>query len=181
MTNWRDKASPDARLPRKAREVPLMEEQLETEARDKPEDRRPDEELQSVTQGPLATAESLNSSTEAPFVNAVNAYTPTESVPANTSDVSESRNSTASYWPTGGPSPAEGEYEFVNGVAPEYEDSKELGSAMDLSPEPTDGSNRPPSIRLELRWLPPPPPATTNGFNVYVSRDGKSARPAVLR
>lgn len=169
-TNWHEKASHDTRLPRKARDVPPTEEQLETEPQDKHKDPIPEEEPQAVTQSPLATSESLNSSS-APFVNA---YTPTtEIVHVNTSDVSVSENSTASYWPTGRPAPTEGEYEFVNGAPPEYEDSKELGSAMDLSPELTDESNKPPSILLELRWLPPPPPTTTDGFNVYIYRDGK--------
>lgn len=172
MNNWHEKASHDTRLPRKARDIPVTEDQLQTELQDKQEGPRLEEESQTVTQGPLATTESLNSSSE-PFVNA---YKPTAGdIPANTSEVPESENSTASYWPTGRPSPTEGEYEFVNGVVSEYEDSKELGSAMELSPEPTDDSNKPPSILLELRWLPPPPPTTTDGFNVYIYRDGESA------
>lgn len=174
MTNWREKAFHDTRLPRKARDVPLTEDKLEAEVQDKEEDPTPERESQTVTQRPLATSESLNSSS-VPFVNSVNTYTPTaESLPTNTSDVSANENSTASYWPTGRPSPIEGEYEFVNGVAPEYEDSKELGSGMDLNPEPNDGSNKLPSILLELHWLPPPPPTTTDGFTVYIYRDSKS-------
>ncbi|XP_058273688.1 receptor-type tyrosine-protein phosphatase O isoform X2 [Hemibagrus wyckioides] len=181
VTNWGEKASHDTRLPRKARDVSLMEEPVVTEVRDKEEDPSPDEASQTVTQTPPATSESLNSSS-APFVNVANGvYTPTaESVPTNTSAVSEGENSTASYWPSGRPSPTEGEYEFVNGVAPEYEDSKELGSAMELSPVPTDGSNKPPSILLELRWLPPPPPTTTDGFNVYIYRDGNKTETATV-
>lgn len=180
MTNWGEKASHDTRLPRKARDVSLTEEPVVTEVQDKEEDPSPDEASRTVTQTPPATSESLNSSSA--FVNVANdVYTPTaESVPTNTSDVSEGENSTASYWPTGRPSPTEGEYEFVNGVAPEYEDSKELGSAMELSPESTDGSNKPPSVLLELHWLPPPPPTTTDGFNVYIYRDGKSAMQVVF-
>lgn len=171
VTNWHEKVSHDTRLPRKVRDVLLTEEQLETELGEKEEDPRPEDELQTVTQSPLATPESLNSSS-VPFVNV---YTPTaENVPTNTSNLSESENYTASYWPMGRPSPIGGEYEFVNGVPPDYENSKELGSAMDLSPESTDGSNKPPSILLELRWLPPPSPTTTDGFNVYIYRDGKS-------
>ncbi|XP_060745801.1 receptor-type tyrosine-protein phosphatase O isoform X3 [Tachysurus vachellii] len=175
-TNWGEKTTQDTRLPRKARNVSQMEVALETEVRGKEEDPRPKEKSQMVTQPPLSTSESLNSSS-APFVNVVNdVYTPTaEIMPTNTSDVSESENSTASYWPMGRPSPTEGEYEFVNGVAPEYEDSKELGSAMDLRPESIDGSNKPPSILLELRWLPPPPPTTIDGFNVYIYRDGNKS------
>ncbi|KAK3544452.1 hypothetical protein QTP86_012435 [Hemibagrus guttatus] len=181
VTNWGKKAPHDTRLPRKARDVSLTEEPVVTEVRDNEEDPSPEEESQTVTQTPLAISENLNSSS-ALFVNVANdVYTPTaESVPTNTSDMSESENSTVSYWPTGRPSPAEGAYEFVNGVAPEYEDSKELGSAMDLSPEPTDGSNKPPSILLELHWLPPPPPTTTDGFNVYIYRDGNKTETATV-
>ncbi|XP_027009703.2 receptor-type tyrosine-protein phosphatase O isoform X2 [Tachysurus fulvidraco] len=176
VTNWGEKATQDTRLPRKARSVSQMEVPLETEVRGKEEGPRAKEKSQMVTQPPLSTSESLNSSS-APFVNVVNdVYTPTaESVPTNTSDVSESENSTASYWPMGRPSPTEGEYEFVNGVAPEYEDTKELGSAMDPSPGSSEGSNKPPSILLELRWLPPPPPTTVDGFNVYIYRDGNKS------
>ncbi|KAK3517968.1 hypothetical protein QTP70_028528, partial [Hemibagrus guttatus] len=181
VTNWGKKAPHDTRLPRKARDVSLTEEPVVTEVRDNEEDPSPEEESQTVTQTPLAISENLNSSS-ALFVNVANdVYTPTaESVPTNTSGMSESENSTVSYWPTGRPSPAEGAYEFVNGVAPEYEDSKELGSAMDLSPEPTDGSNKPPSILLELHWLPPPPPTTTDGFNVYIYRDGNKTETATV-
>lgn len=169
MNNWHEKSSHDTRLPRKARNTPVTEEQLQTE-RDKQDDPRLEEVSQTVTQRPLSTTESLNISE--PFVNA---YTPTPGdTPSNTSEVSESENSTASYWPTGRPSPTEGEYEFVNGVVSEYEDSKELGSAMELSPDLLDVSNKAPSILLELRWLPPPPPTTTDGFNVYIYRDGES-------
>ncbi|XP_060758858.1 receptor-type tyrosine-protein phosphatase O isoform X2 [Neoarius graeffei] len=180
VTNWHEKVSHDTRLPRKARDVPITEDKLETELQDKEEDPTPEQESQTVTQGPLATSESLNSSST-PFVDAVNVYTPTAgSLLTNTSDVSESENSTASYWPTGRPSPTEGEYEFVNGVAPEYEDSKELGSAMDLNPELTNGSNKPPLVLLELHWLPAPPPTTTDGFVVYIYRDSDATETATL-
>lgn len=171
--NWHGKASHDTRLPRKARDAPLTEEHLETEPRDKQEDPGLEEESRTATQSPLATTEGLNSS----WAPSVNAYTPTaEGVPSTPGEEPESENSTASYWPTGRPSPTEGEYEFVNGVVSAYEDSKELGSAMELGPELTDGANKPPSIQLELRWLPPPPHTTTDGFNVYVYRDGKAVR-----
>ncbi|KAM9468364.1 receptor-type tyrosine-protein phosphatase O isoform 2-T2 [Clarias gariepinus] len=170
VTNWREKMSHDTRLPRKARDVPVQQEdKQETDLR---EDPGPKQESQAVTQGPLATSESLNSST-ATLGNVVTTYTPTaESAPTNTSDVLESENSTAAYWTTGRPPPTEGEYDFVNRASTESEDSKEFGSAMDLSTEPTDGPEKAPSIQLELHWLPPPPPTTTDGFRVYVYRDG---------
>lgn len=63
--------------------------------------------------------------------------------------------------------------EFVNAVAPEYEDSTEPGSAMEL---PTDASvlaTRAPPVLLELRWLPPRPPTSYDGFNIYIYRDGR--------
>ncbi|KAI5610992.1 receptor-type tyrosine-protein phosphatase O precursor, partial [Silurus asotus] len=155
--NWHD-----TRLPRKARDVPVTGK--EPDFADKQE-----LEQKSQTVSPLATSES-------PDINALltSTLTPTErSIPVNTSDAVERDNSTASYWPTGRPSPTGGEYEFVNGAPPEYDDSeKELGSAMELNPEPTDGSEKPPSVLLELRWLPPLPPSTTDGFNVYIYRDG---------
>ncbi|TTD62573.1 Receptor-type tyrosine-protein phosphatase O [Bagarius yarrelli] len=178
MTRLGERTSHDTRPPRKARTASLAEEPLVTEVQANDRDPSHQEELQTITQTPLAPSESLNSSS-APFPNAV--YTPTaENVSTNTSQVSESENSTASYWPTGHPSPTEGEYEFVNGVAPEYGESKELGSAMELHPEPTDSSNKPSSILLELHWLPPPPPATSDGFNVYIYRDDEKTETATV-
>lgn len=63
--------------------------------------------------------------------------------------------------------------EFVNAVAPDYEDSNEPGSALDLGAEPPVLASRPPPVLLELRWCPPPPPTSYDGFNVYIYRDGR--------
>lgn len=63
--------------------------------------------------------------------------------------------------------------EFVNAVVPEYEDSNEPGSAMDLPTEASVLATRPPPVLLELRWLPPRPPTSYDGFNIYIYRDGR--------
>lgn len=63
--------------------------------------------------------------------------------------------------------------EFVNAVVPEYEDSNEPGSAMDLPTETSVLATRPPPVLLELRWLPPRPPTSYDGFNIYIYRDGR--------
>lgn len=65
------------------------------------------------------------------------------------------------------------EEEFVNGVVPDYEDSNEPGSAMDLPTEAAVMATRPPPVLLELRWLPPRPPTSYDGFNIYIARDGR--------
>lgn len=89
-------------------------------------------------------------------------------------------NSTEPLWaePTGNPAPTEEEEEeFVNALVPEYEDSNEPGSAMDLTFEPSVMPTPLPPILLELRWLPPRPPTAYDGFNIYIYRDGeKSSR-----
>ncbi|XP_068162464.1 receptor-type tyrosine-protein phosphatase O isoform X2 [Antennarius striatus] len=71
-------------------------------------------------------------------------------------------------WPV-----AEGGDEFVNGV--EYEDSNDPGSAIGGHPEaPPVLPTKPPPILLKLRWQPPRPPTSYDGFNVYISRDGNT-------
>uniref|UniRef100_A0AAR2K418 Protein-tyrosine-phosphatase n=1 Tax=Pygocentrus nattereri TaxID=42514 RepID=A0AAR2K418_PYGNA len=80
--------------------------------------------------------------------------------------------------PTGSVSPTDDE--FVNAVVPEYEDSNEPGSAMDLTTEPTIMPTRLPPILLELRWLPPRPPTSFDGFNIYIYRDGNSTETATV-
>uniref|UniRef100_A0A669CM16 Protein tyrosine phosphatase receptor type O n=1 Tax=Oreochromis niloticus TaxID=8128 RepID=A0A669CM16_ORENI len=87
----------------------------------------------------------------------------------------------SSYWldPTE-PSPTDKDEEFVNGVLPEYEDSNEPGSAMALPAEPSILPTRLPPILLELRWLPPRPPTSYDGFNVYIYRDGNSTETATV-
>uniref|UniRef100_A0A8C7KU74 Protein tyrosine phosphatase receptor type O n=1 Tax=Oncorhynchus kisutch TaxID=8019 RepID=A0A8C7KU74_ONCKI len=94
----------------------------------------------------------------------------------------EEETATQPYWPEpyGSPSPTDGEEEFVNAVVPEYEDSNEPGSAMSLPPEISVTPTRFPPILLELRWLPPRPPTTYDGFNVYIYRDGNSTETATV-
>lgn len=76
-------------------------------------------------------------------------------------------------WPDPSPpSLRDGEEEFVNGVVPEYEDSNEPGSAMDFPSQDAVLPPRLPPVLLELRWLPPPPPSSYDGFNIYIYRDG---------
>uniref|UniRef100_A0A3Q2PCA0 Protein tyrosine phosphatase receptor type O n=1 Tax=Fundulus heteroclitus TaxID=8078 RepID=A0A3Q2PCA0_FUNHE len=86
-----------------------------------------------------------------------------------------------SYWlePTE-MSPADGDEEFVNAVVSEYEDSNEPGSAMAVPAEVPVLPTRLPPILLELRWLPPRPPTSYDGFNVYIYRDGNSTETATV-
>lgn len=95
-------------------------------------------------------------------------------------------NSTEPLWaePMGSPAPTEEEEEeFVNAVLPEYEDSNEPGSAMDVNFDPRvrldvtlDPRVRPNplSVLLELRWSPPTTHTSFDGFNIYIYRDGEN-------
>ncbi len=96
-------------------------------------------------------------------------------VPLNES-VTAGPNSTELRWaePTGSPAPIEEEEEFVNALVPEYEDSNEPGSAMDVTFEPSVMPTPLPPILLELRWLPPRPSTAYDGFNIYIYRDGEN-------
>uniref|UniRef100_A0AAX7TJ74 Protein-tyrosine-phosphatase n=1 Tax=Astatotilapia calliptera TaxID=8154 RepID=A0AAX7TJ74_ASTCA len=116
--------------------------------------------------------------TYAPF-NSTKVLTVSAPIDVNNSRTEEAEPS--SYWldPTE-PSPADKDEEFVNGVLPEYEDSNEPGSAMALPAEPSVLPTRLPPILLELRWLPPRPPTSYDGFNVYIYRDGNSTETATV-
>uniref|UniRef100_A0A671PKR5 Receptor-type tyrosine-protein phosphatase O-like n=1 Tax=Sinocyclocheilus anshuiensis TaxID=1608454 RepID=A0A671PKR5_9TELE len=86
-------------------------------------------------------------------------------------------NITEPLWaePTGSPAPTEEEEEeFVNALVPEYEESNEPGSAMDVTFEPSVMPKPLLPILLELRWLPPRPPSAYDGFNIYIHRDGEN-------
>ncbi|XP_054481011.1 receptor-type tyrosine-protein phosphatase O [Anoplopoma fimbria] len=87
---------------------------------------------------------------------------------------------TQSYWmePTDA-SPADLDEEFVNAVVSEYEDSNEPGSAMGLPRRPRAAHQAAP-VLLELRWLPPRPPTSYDGFNVYIYREGNSTETATV-
>lgn len=139
--------------PRRARNIFLMEEQEEAESREEEEE---DENAEKAEDGGLAhTANDTYSSV----------------------DDARGQTATDSYWPPSTENPApteEEEEEFVNAVVPEYEDSNEPGSAMGLplSPEASVAPTRLPPVLLELRWQPPRPPTTFDGFSIYIYRDG---------
>ncbi|KAG7232443.1 hypothetical protein INR49_008863, partial [Caranx melampygus] len=144
---------------RRARDVPLMEEQ--------------EEELHSED----ASEEVGGASTQTPSIPPHNLTGVTDLTPNLTTEA-EPQN----YWldPTD-PSPSD--EEFVNAVVSEYEDSNEPGSAMGLTPDTPDTSVLPtrlPPLLLELRWLPPRPPTSYDGFNIYVYRDGNSTETATV-
>lgn len=91
-------------------------------------------------------------------------------IPTGTDGVNRT---TQDSWPDATePTLRDGDDEFVNAVLPEYEDSNEPGSAMDLPTENSILATRLPPVLLELRWLPPRPPTSYDGFNIYVYRDG---------
>ncbi|XP_066525534.1 receptor-type tyrosine-protein phosphatase O isoform X2 [Hoplias malabaricus] len=171
MTNWREtlqKAGHEAPA-RRIRDITVTEEQDQKQK----EDSAFEEGANTVTQQP----HSVNSSSASVVSTA--AYTSTEEhIGTNISDSSQDENATDASWPepTGNPSPTDDD--FVNAVVPEYEDSNEPGSAMDLTLEPTVMPTKLPPILLELRWLPPRPPTAYDGFNIYIYRDGNSTEMA---
>ncbi|KAM7367439.1 hypothetical protein PAMP_015340 [Pampus punctatissimus] len=137
---------------RQARDIPLMEEQ--------------EEDKENMSE------EAAGDTTQVLFnltgTNAVNANETTEAY-------------SQSEWldPTEA-SPADREDEFVNAVVPEYEDSNEPGSAMGVPSEVSVLPTKLPPILLELRWLPPRPPTSYDGFNIYIYRDGNSTETATV-
>uniref|UniRef100_A0A8K9XIS7 protein-tyrosine-phosphatase n=1 Tax=Oncorhynchus mykiss TaxID=8022 RepID=A0A8K9XIS7_ONCMY len=141
---------------RRARDVPLIEEQELQE----------NQEIQEVI-----SEEVVGGTTQVSYSSAPQGF-----------NSSTGYTATQPYWPEpyGSPSPTDGEEEFVNAVVPEYEDSNEPGSAMSLPPEISVTPTRFPPILLELRWLPPRPPTTYDGFNVYIYRDGNSTETATV-
>lgn len=158
-------------LPRRTRDIPLLEQQEDTDPQEEEQEPDHEEGASVVTHQPHSVNSSLTQ------VVSTAEYTATdENVNTNTSDTLEDENATDASWPepTGTPSPTDDE--FVNAVVPEYEDSNEPGSAMDLTLEPTVMPTKLPPILLELRWLPPHPPTAFDGFNIYIYRDGKFAR-----
>lgn len=132
------------RASRRARDVPLMEEQQE-------EDDTSEEAAGAPTRVPFDPTQNLTGA------NSVSTNQSTQSDWLDPSD----------------PSPADGEDEFVNAVVPEYEDSNEPGSAMGLPSESSVLPTRLPPVLLELRWSPPRPPTSYDGFNIYIYRDGR--------
>ncbi|XP_076577842.1 receptor-type tyrosine-protein phosphatase O isoform X3 [Chaetodon auriga] len=147
-----EEAEESRRASRRARDVPLMEEQEEQE------ENVSEEAAAASTQVPFHPARNLTGSNDA-----------------------SANQTTQSYWldPTD-PSPADREDEFVNAVVSEYEDSNEPGSAMGLPSEASVLPTKLPPILLELRWLPPRPPTSYDGFNIYIYRDGNSTEMATV-
>ncbi|XP_073694111.1 receptor-type tyrosine-protein phosphatase O isoform X1 [Garra rufa] len=138
------KASQNASVLRRARDIPVVEKQEE----------EVNSEKTSFTQTPLNESVSVYSSTAEPAHN----------------------SSTELMWAE----PTEEEEGFVNALVPEYEDSNEPGSAMEVTFEPSVLPTPLPPILLELRWLPPRPPTAFDGFNIYIYRDGNSTETATV-
>ncbi|XP_062339547.1 receptor-type tyrosine-protein phosphatase O isoform X1 [Osmerus eperlanus] len=159
---------PDATPSRKARDVPLIQEE-EEETQVGGEEATSEEALG----GTVATR--LLDSLEDGGANGTDG-----GAKAGANDTAEEESVTRPYWPdpTGSPPPTEDE--FVNAVVTEYEDSNEPGSAMGLTPEPSVTPTHLPPILLELRWLPPHPPTSYDGFNIYLYRDGNSTETATV-
>ncbi|XP_051544364.1 receptor-type tyrosine-protein phosphatase O-like isoform X1 [Myxocyprinus asiaticus] len=155
------KASHNASLSRRTRDIPSeLEKNIEETNRE--------EMSVAVTQMPLDLSQNMNESSTTVYSS-------------TTQPVHD--NNTNPLWtePTGSPTPTEEEEEeFVNALVPEYEDSNEPGSAMDVNFElnlmPTPLS----PILLELRWAPPGPPTAFDGFNIYIYRDGNSSETATV-
>ena len=131
---------------RRARDVPLMEEQEEN-----------------------TSEEAAAAFTQVPFI-------PPQNQSGTAGAVLNQTAETQSDWPDPTePPPTDTEDEFVNAVVSEYEDSNEPGSAMGLPSDPPVLPTKLPPLLLELRWLPPRPPTSYDGFNVYIYRDGNHA------
>ncbi|XP_060930726.1 receptor-type tyrosine-protein phosphatase O, partial [Limanda limanda] len=136
---------------RRARDVPLMEEQEEN-----------------------TSEEAAAAITQVPFIPSQN-QSGTAAALRNQTTEAETR----SYWPD--PTEPQGtDDEFVNAVVSEYEDSNEPGSAMGLPSDPPVLPTELLPLLLELRWLPPRPPTSYDGFNVYIYRDGNSTETATV-
>ncbi|XP_072233557.1 receptor-type tyrosine-protein phosphatase O isoform X2 [Leuresthes tenuis] len=145
------------RSSRQTRDVPLMEEQPEEES----------------------VSEEVSSASHVPF-NAKHNLTRIAAVYANSSQTEEAEPQ--SYWldPTE-PSPVDStDEEFVNAMVSEYEDSNEPGSAMGVPAEASVLPTSLPPVLLELRWLPPKPPTSYDGFNVFIYRDGNATETATV-
>ncbi|XP_042258980.1 receptor-type tyrosine-protein phosphatase O isoform X1 [Thunnus maccoyii] len=146
---------------RQARDVPLMEEEQEEE----------EEEIHTEEGEENMSEEAAGDATQVPFN-----LTAAAAAANNTTEAASQSD-----WldPTEA-SPADREDEFVNAEVPEYEDSNEPGSAMGVPPEASVLPTKLPPILLELRWLPPRPPTSYDGFNIYIYRDGNSTETATV-
>ncbi|CAL8323062.1 unnamed protein product [Lota lota] len=173
--------------PRKARDIPLIEEQDQGEIHNDGEE-IPSEEPPTDTLAQNATGTAADYA----YNNAnANANIDIANVDiANSNETAEADEDAAHRmrhfnWPgpTGAPSPMDPAKDgFVNGLVPEYEDSNEPGSALGMpSSSPTlVAPTKLPPVLLELHWLPPAPPTHYDGFNVYISRDGNVTETATV-
>lgn len=137
---------------RQTRDVPLMQEEEEEESVS--QEVEGEEEEVGVAMGEAGP----------PFVDPL------------TLNLTRANQTTPTSWPAPMPTPEE-EEGFVNGVVPDYEDSNEPGSAVGVAQPsaPVRPTTLPP-VLLELRWRPPAPPTSFDGFNIYISRDGEGGR-----
>lgn len=135
------------RATRRVRDVPLMEDH--------------DVEEEHTEEAPGAT--------QVPFSSTLN-LTGTAAANLNASEAVDLQT----YWlDPSEPPAADRDDEFVNAQVPEYEDSNDPGSAMAVPAESSVLPTKLPPVLLELRWLPPRPPTSYDGFNVYIHRDGR--------
>lgn len=126
----------------------------------------------STTERPEAELWAEEHTSEAPTGSASQGPSGRRNVPTGTDAVHQTARDD---WPDPTqPVLREADEEFVNAVAPDYEDSNEPGSAMDLPTDAPVRASRAPPVLLELRWLPPRPPTSYDGFNVYIYRDGRT-------
>lgn len=139
------------RASRRVRDIPLMEEQQQ-------------EEQETASEEVMGVVTEIPSSTQ------------------NLTDATTTNQTTPSYWadPTH-PALVDRDEEFVNAVVSDYEDSNEPGSAMGVAPDAAVLPTTLPPILLELRWLPPRPPTSYDGFNIYIYRDGKEGGSSGLK
>ncbi|XP_063073305.1 receptor-type tyrosine-protein phosphatase O [Engraulis encrasicolus] len=174
---------------RAARDVPLMEEQEQGQEQSELAGRQEEaagSDSATLTPKPPSRNGSDPDRTTDDYadVNAQDSDAVT-SLPSSSEKADNNQSAevvTPFHWPRPTGSPSLTEDDFVNAVVPEYEDSNEPGSAMDIARE-TEALVTPtplPPILLELRWLPPRPPTTYDGFNIYIYRDGNSTETAMV-
>lgn len=73
------------------------------------------------------------------------------------------------YWWSNEAESSEGEEEFVNAVASDYE-ANDVNTSGKLTPEPPSFL----PVQMVLTWLPPKPPTAFDGFHINVEREGKT-------
>lgn len=73
------------------------------------------------------------------------------------------------YWWSNEAESSEGEEEFVNAVASDYE-ANDVNTSGKLTPELPSFL----PVQMVLTWLPPKPPTAFDGFHINVEREGKT-------